>query len=1113
MAPAPSSAERDTLQGILRRNGFYEPLDDGAVPLVAHIFSDYADLKQSLSGLNAEVSELRARSSYQEDVLRPLQDENRRMLSENNDLHQRLAELEASRAAGASGMAALQPPAPNPFPHRGQRPYATELHALETELTNMREYAAELTAKDTEQQGRIEHLRMELEAYRRSRGAGGAVSAAEAGDAPGAPGSGAVVVGREPPLPDEDLDARIAQQEGLIQALRLENESLRSSLGAPSAVPRGALASLSQAEPDDAPPAPFPAAAAARSASAAGESLGRGAGGGIGPRRSAPRDAARDVPRGASSVAQHETSPDQDLDSDSALEQEVLRVVPQPPANPARKAPRGPTFAQKLRSAVQTSRERPNPGAEYCEETHTAKVVRDFPAGGQDAIGRLRVMLATAEGGDAVPAAGAGEDFTAPAQGVPRRGASLERAGEENVEDRDFSTTVQHLAPAADVPGPGDAQDLGDADFDDYDELAIPSPVAPVAPMEAASCLRADSVCESRGDSRGDTRGDTRGERARVAGLSGVLRVGAEGAGSSKSIEHSPQDAKEPPPRPRGAQIRDMDEMPDFGEIEEYTHGTTPQPRPRGSSAQNSFVAQQGGPRLGEGSDGVEPASFQRNPNPADLDDIFDAEAGGEGLRGSRALRSRSQSPNTVHPCSMSYLRENNTRDASVCTDLMPVAHSAPPAPEPERGVSAPGSTTSSEPLAAGPGEPPGDRLPEVLRDTVPLQALTDAQGEISRLRAEVALLQGKAAAAEAAAAEALARIPFSLEAAVSDQAGVGGPGAHAASGGPSTREAAAGERLEEEMRAKDALIDELQRELDAARSEASSKGRRAEEAVRASQKVMGDVSSLGAAKAALTSLVAKLESKLDKQIAENVQLNEKLRASDEYVRKLADDLRVAAGEKRDLQRKAARLEASLEEARAHSRLDTQTMDRLDKANKAMGTMLARLTIENKRLKASLANIFDASGGSPAPAPKPPRAAGSPRQASGVEGVRRSAGSTSSAGSKGSRSTRDACDAPGAHSLSDAQSDDMARLAADVSATAKSSRSSVSSQRSVGGRGRGSESGRRAGEARECGEGREGASSTSATPRQDQQSAEVQMLIQQQLATDAPRAGASEEAS
>jgi len=311
-------------------------------------------------------------------------------------------------------------------------------------------------------------------------------------------------------------------------------------------------------------------------------------------------------------------------------------------------------------------------------------------------------------------------------------------------------------------------------------------------------------------------------------------------------------------------------------------------------------------------------------------------------------------------------------------------------------------------------------------------------------------------------------------------------------------------EPAEEELRARDSLIEELQRELDAARCEASSKGRKAEEAARASQKAMGDVSSLGAAKAALSSLVAKLESKLDKQIAENVQLNEKLKASEDYIKELTDKLRTSAGEKRDLQRKVSRLEASLEEARAHAKLDSQTIMRLDKANKAMGTVLARVTIENKRLKASLANIFDSandgssntSGGSFAQpgAPRPPL--GPPEHTSLSSSSRPSSDSV-----RHSRRGHSPSNATSARS-GRSQSDEMAKLAADVSgASGRDSTSPQASERTS----------------------HDGSPSTrpqkaeSSSQAQDQQSAEMQRLIEKQLAetvssaTVSPAAGSGKE--
>lgn len=161
------------LTDILRKSGYYEDLVEDAIPLVSHLFADLTAAKTELSSLRTEVRELTESASYQTNILTPLQQDNRRLLAENNDLHLRLAELEdasadANASAGA-GAVPLRIPRPAPFPHREPRPYASELAALEEELAKLREYATGLTARNNELVLGSEALKTELACARAAR--------------------------------------------------------------------------------------------------------------------------------------------------------------------------------------------------------------------------------------------------------------------------------------------------------------------------------------------------------------------------------------------------------------------------------------------------------------------------------------------------------------------------------------------------------------------------------------------------------------------------------------------------------------------------------------------------------------------------------------------------------------------------------------------------------------------------------------------------------------------------------------------------------------------------------------------------------------------------------
>lgn len=128
--------EKEALQMALQRHGFYEELPRDAVPLVRHLMSDLASLKSQLSDGQARVADLEERHQRQAGLVAPLVQENERLLSDANDAYGRIYELEDAQSLI---------PEPVPMPHRGPRPFGAELHALESELHNMRTYAAELT--------------------------------------------------------------------------------------------------------------------------------------------------------------------------------------------------------------------------------------------------------------------------------------------------------------------------------------------------------------------------------------------------------------------------------------------------------------------------------------------------------------------------------------------------------------------------------------------------------------------------------------------------------------------------------------------------------------------------------------------------------------------------------------------------------------------------------------------------------------------------------------------------------------------------------------------------------------------------------------------------------
>lgn len=130
------------LRQILDNYGYQEPLPDDAVPLVSHMSSDMAGLRTQLGQSKKQMTSLQNTIDYQAKMIDPLQADNQQLLAENNDLYMRLNEMHDAQALGYSI------PEPVPLVHRGPRTFAAELHALESEVRNLRAFGAEVTKRE-----------------------------------------------------------------------------------------------------------------------------------------------------------------------------------------------------------------------------------------------------------------------------------------------------------------------------------------------------------------------------------------------------------------------------------------------------------------------------------------------------------------------------------------------------------------------------------------------------------------------------------------------------------------------------------------------------------------------------------------------------------------------------------------------------------------------------------------------------------------------------------------------------------------------------------------------------------------------------------------------------
>ncbi|ESU37041.1 Hypothetical protein DHA2_3920 [Giardia duodenalis] len=141
------------LRQILDNYGYQEPLPDDAVPLVSHMSSDMAGLRAQLSQSKKQMTSLQNTIDYQTKMIDPLQADNQQLLAENNDLYMRLHEMQDAQALGYSV------PEPVPLVHRGPLTFAAELHALESEVRNLRAFGAEVTKREDNLKVEVSHLK------------------------------------------------------------------------------------------------------------------------------------------------------------------------------------------------------------------------------------------------------------------------------------------------------------------------------------------------------------------------------------------------------------------------------------------------------------------------------------------------------------------------------------------------------------------------------------------------------------------------------------------------------------------------------------------------------------------------------------------------------------------------------------------------------------------------------------------------------------------------------------------------------------------------------------------------------------------------------------------
>lgn len=141
------------LRQMLNNYGYEEHLPDDAVPLVARMSSDMANLRTQLGQNKKQMASLQNTIDYQAKMIDPLQADNQQLLAENNDLYMRLNEMQDAQTLGYSI------PEPVPLVHRGPRTFASELHALESEVRNLRAFGAEVTKREENLKTEVSRLK------------------------------------------------------------------------------------------------------------------------------------------------------------------------------------------------------------------------------------------------------------------------------------------------------------------------------------------------------------------------------------------------------------------------------------------------------------------------------------------------------------------------------------------------------------------------------------------------------------------------------------------------------------------------------------------------------------------------------------------------------------------------------------------------------------------------------------------------------------------------------------------------------------------------------------------------------------------------------------------
>ncbi|CAL6102130.1 Conserved_hypothetical protein [Hexamita inflata] len=158
-----SSDDQDsatTLAQLLRRHGFFETLTEEAIPLVSHLFSDFCNLKATIAQFKSELIDLKEASTFQQKLLQPLQQDNKALLQENNQLRFRVVELEDFTKDASIK---FKPPVPEPFPMRAPVTVNAENLAMEMETDQLRKYVQEINIKDQKLKEENEKLRAELQ--------------------------------------------------------------------------------------------------------------------------------------------------------------------------------------------------------------------------------------------------------------------------------------------------------------------------------------------------------------------------------------------------------------------------------------------------------------------------------------------------------------------------------------------------------------------------------------------------------------------------------------------------------------------------------------------------------------------------------------------------------------------------------------------------------------------------------------------------------------------------------------------------------------------------------------------------------------------------------------